>query len=189
MKPLDRFVQDLRIEKARSHIPPNSRVLDVGCHDGALFRRLGDRISEGIGIDPLLETDMDLGDVQLLKGTFPEDLEIQRAFDVITMLAVVEHIPEERQAVVAPACWRLLRPGGLLIITVPSPLVDPILEVLVFLRLIDGMSLEQHHGFSPGDVPAIFERQPFTLVRTQRFQLGLNTLFVFRREDQQASPA
>ena len=59
--------------------------------------------------------------------------------------------------------------------------MDPILDVLIRLRLAHGMDLEAHHGFEPRATPAIFEPHGFQLERARRFQLGLNTLFVFRR--------
>ena len=59
-------------------------------------------------------------------------------------------------------------------------MVDTILDVLAFLKLIDGMSLEQHYGFEPGDTPGIFEG--LLELRVDRsFQLGLNRLFVFEK--------
>jgi hypothetical protein len=51
MKRLDRVLQQWRSAQATKFIAPNSRVLDLACADGALFLQLGDRISEGIGID------------------------------------------------------------------------------------------------------------------------------------------
>lgn len=70
-------------------------------------------------------------------------------FDSITTLAVLEHItPDEHPALVS-GCARLLRQGGQLKITMPSPAVDHILAVLKTMRLVDGMSLEQDHGFKP----------------------------------------
>jgi hypothetical protein len=98
------------------------------------------------------------------------------------MLAVLEHIPTARQAALADACHELLRDGGRLIITVPSPKVDHILAFLCFLRLIDGMSLEEHHGFKPGDTARIFAPPRFRLLAHERFQLGLNHLFVFEKQ-------
>jgi hypothetical protein len=74
-----------------------------------------------------------------------------------------------------------LKPNGRLIITVPSPMVDHVLKVLKFLRLIDGMSLEEHHGFEVHQTTAIFPAKDFRLVKRKRFQLGLNNLFVFER--------
>jgi SAM-dependent methyltransferase len=102
-------------------------------------------------------------------------------WDVVTMLAVLEHIPPAEQIRIAAACARLLRPGGRVIITVPSPAVDHILAVLRRLRLIEGMSLEQHYGFAPADTVRIFAPPAFRLHRRETFQLGLNHLFIFER--------
>src|SRR5205823_12169587 len=79
------------------------------------------------------------------------------------------------------ACYRLLQPGGRVIITVPAPLVDAVIAGLRRLRLADGMSLDEHHGFDPRTTPDIFTRHGFFLEYRRRFQLGLNNLYVFRK--------
>ena len=97
------------------------------------------------------------------------------------MLAVLEHIPPAQYERLARECAAHLRPGGYLLITVPSAIVDRILDVLHWARLIDGMALEEHHGFTASQTPAIFAGKGLELVKRKRFQLGLNNLFVFRR--------
>ena len=158
-------------------------MLDIGCGDGILFQQLGSRISGGIGIDPSLDKSQGFGTFRIISGWFPNDLPDSEPFDVITMLAVLEHIPEKEYCQTATACERLLRPGGCLIITVPSPLVDRLLSVMKFGGLIDGMELHQHHGFDPGITPSIFSTTNLSLVRKEKFQLGLNNLFLFRKAD------
>jgi hypothetical protein len=111
------------------------------------------------------------------------------------MLATLEHIRDKGP--LSRECYRLLRPGGRVIITVPSLWVDEIIAVLRFLRLMDGMSLEEHHGFAPRTTPQIFARSGCALECWRRFQLGLNHLFVFRKpsvragapESQESAPA
>ncbi len=155
-------------------------MLDVGSHDGALFRQLAGRIGEGVGLDETLDADVQGDGFRLIRGAFPQDLP-ERRFDVITMLAVLEHVPPDQQRALAEACAEHLHPHGVLVITTPAPAVDKILGVLLAFRLIDGMALHQHYGFEPGDTPGIFVPRGFDLIARERFQLGLNHLFVFRR--------
>ena len=180
MKALDRFLQQWRVAKARPYIADGARVLDVGCSDGVLFRQLKGHIGEAVGIDPTLHESIEEDGFRLIAGQFPDGVPDREPFDAITMLAVLEHVPSEQQPRWAASCARLLKPGGHLIITVPSPIVDRILAVLKFARLIDGMSLEEHYGFDPREVPGLFAVGEMELVRASSFQLGCNNLFVFR---------
>ncbi|HSU30973.1 MAG TPA: methyltransferase domain-containing protein [Bryobacteraceae bacterium] len=176
---IDRFVQTRRIKMAARYLPKHPRVLDVGCADGALFRVLP-FLRDGVGIDPEMSP-VSTGNAQLIRGMFPQDLPHDGPFDAITMLAVLEHIPKERQPILAHDCFRYLRSSGRLIITVPSPQTDYILNVLRALRLIDGMSLEQHYGYDVNLTPQLFESAGFKLLVARKFQLGLNNLFVFEK--------
>jgi SAM-dependent methyltransferase len=181
MKFIDRVLQRWRIGKARPYVALGARVLDIGCADGELFRHLPG-IGEGVGVDPDLAESVSAGpQTTLVKGLFPQALPDQRPFDVITLLAVLEHVPPEYQTPLALDCARYLKPGGHLVITVPSPLVDYILTGLRACRLIHGMALEQHYGYDPRQTGTLFAVGGLELVKARRFQLGLNNLFVFRK--------
>jgi SAM-dependent methyltransferase len=181
MKAIDRFLQRWRIRKARRFIAPGSRVLDIGCADGALFRQIPE-IGEGVGVDPDLPSPAPtLPHTHLFRGLFPHALPDDRPFDVITLLAVLEHVPAESQRILAADCARYLVPGGHLVITVPAPFVDHILAVLRTLRLIHGMALEEHYGYDPRQTPTVFAVGGLELFQARRFQLGLNNLFVFKK--------
>ena len=180
MKQTDRLLQRWRIAVASRFIATGARVLDIGCFDGALFHHLGQRISTGVGIDPLLSQPTNTGRFQLITGRFPGDLPEMEPFDAITMLAVLEHVPPEDTKPLTHHCARRLKPGGHLIVTVPAPIVDHLLRCLHFLRLVDGMSVEEHHGFVPSSTPALFAIEDFSVHRAKRFQFGLNHLFVFK---------
>jgi hypothetical protein len=57
--------------------------------------------------------------------------------------------------------------------------VDRIIDVLRTLRLVEGMDIEAHHGFETEETPGYFARAGLRLLRHERFELGLNHLFVF----------
>jgi hypothetical protein len=181
MKQLDRFIQRWRMRRAMRFIPGNARVIDIGAHEGELFTALGGKLVRGFGVEPLRKTVLDAPNFVIVPGFFPSARPAEGGWNAVTMLAVLEHIPTKAQAELAAACCELLEKGGRVIITVPSKAVDHILAVLRWLRLIDGMSLEEHYGFEPGDTEKIFGSPGFRLIHRSKFQLGLNHLFVFER--------
>jgi len=182
VKYLDRYLRDRRIGQAARWVPLGARVLDVGCHDGALFRALGWSLGAGLGLDAALVGPLSGERYELVPGSFPQDVPADAGeFDAITMAAVFEHVPLDEQAAVVDACWRYLTPGGVVILTVPAPLVDPILDVLSAVRVLDGMEHHQHFGFRPADLGPLFTGRGFELTRRSVFQLGLNNLFVFTK--------
>lgn len=186
MTPTDRLLQRWRISKVAPFIRPGDRVLDLGSADGVLFERVRNCGPGSLGIDPTIPVSTRTSQgLQLIRGRFPNDLPADASnFDVIAMLAVLEHFPPGQYTFLAEACARLLKPGGKLVITVPSPAVDVVLKLLLMLRLVHGMSLEEHHGYRVEQTSYIFAEPFFRLLHRKRFQLGLNNLFVFQRVDE-----
>jgi SAM-dependent methyltransferase len=189
VKLVDEIIRDARLAQAVRAIPPGARVLDVGCHDGALFRRLGPALREGVGLDPALRGPLTGERYRLRPGLFPADAPDEPGgFDVVTMLAVLEHLTPVEQKAAAEATHRLLAVGGVVIVTVPAPVVDQLLHWLTRLRVLDGMEAEQHHGFDPAEVTPLMEAVGLRLLRHRRFELGLNHLFVFERPPDGGTP-
>jgi 2-polyprenyl-3-methyl-5-hydroxy-6-metoxy-1,4-benzoquinol methylase len=155
------------------------RVLDVGCFDERMFARLGDRLGYGVGIDPMLSEPVARSRFRLLRASFPDDAPDER-FDVITMLAVLEHVQPAELTYWIDACLSLLVPGGRIVASIPAPAVDRIVDVLLKLRVLHGMDFEQHHGADPSKTVESFTDRGFTLLRWQRFQAGLNNLIVLQ---------
>ena len=180
MKRLDFIIQSLRIRKALPYIPLRSDILDIGCADGALFRMAGNKLKQGVGVDPGIDREVVCPNFRLLPGTFPESIPAGMIFDVVTMLAVFEHLTMESQVNIVKALPAFLRENGSVIMTIPSPQVDKILDWLKRIGLIDGMELEEHHGFDVQQVHQMMNTD-FALARFEKFQLGMNNLFVFTK--------
>lgn len=180
LKAIDHLLASMRFAKVKPYIANGAKLLDVGTGDGRFLRKLNGHVDSAVGIDPILKKPITLGTCRLVPGYFPKDWVIDESFDVITMLATIEHIPSNRLPAVEEACWKLLSPGGQLIITVPHPIVDKILYFLKYFRCINGLALEEHYGFVPETLSDYFRR--WKLVKKTRWQLGCNYLFVFQKK-------
>src|SRR5205823_3500813 len=55
-----------------------------------------------------------------------------------------------------------------------------IVHALARVGLVAGMALHEHHGYAAQETPGRFADAGFSLERHERFQLGLNNLYVFR---------
>jgi 2-polyprenyl-3-methyl-5-hydroxy-6-metoxy-1,4-benzoquinol methylase len=106
------------VEIASRHVSPGARVLELGAGSGALSERLqaaGLRVTASdIANYFELETEfvqLDLNDPNFDKTLAPE-------FDLVTSVEVIEHL-ENPSAFLRSVC-RLLKPGGVAILTTPN---------------------------------------------------------------------
>lgn len=181
---LDRFLRYWRVEVALKNRPKvMENVFDIGCDNGYLLQKLSPITKRQDGVDLRLSADLISHKSEIKIGSFPsavEDYQMRGTYDAIFALAVFEHFSEKdiQQSASVVSC--MLSPEGRLIITVPHPFVDKILDVLFFLHLIDGQSLDEHHGFDPEALLTLFSGS-LRLIKRERFQFGLNNIFVFRK--------
>jgi SAM-dependent methyltransferase len=183
MKFIDRVLRNWRVGMCIPYIRANDKILDIGCFDGYLFKKLESKtIKESIGLDPLLIEDVKHKNYTLIPDKFPNSITGSNHFNCITMLAVLEHIPREQQKQLNDHFNRILEPLGRIIITVPSPFIDYFLWIFSKLRIIDGMSIGEHYGFKVEEVHNLFDSKQFKLIIHKKFQLGLNNLFVFEKK-------
>lgn len=181
MKKIDYLLQGERIRQAKKFIIGDS-ILDIGCHFGELFESvLKKRKISGDGIDGVLENKIVTENYSLFPGYFPGDFPLQKQYDNITLLAVLEHIPVDELRKYPEVLRGYLNPKGRVIITVPSKQVDSILNVLLFFKLIHGMDLVHHQDFERSLIKTIFLENGYGLVAEERFELGLNLLYVFEK--------
>lgn len=162
---------------ADPYVRPGDRLLDVGCHDGAFIARVRPRLASAIGIDPLADPSQD-ATVTILRGALPDvasRLDRER-FDCVTVLATLEHVDDP--AGVVRACFRLLAPGGRLVVTVPHPLAHRLVTALIRLRMADGMGLDLGGRFDRRTVEPMLASAGFRLRVKRSFELGLNRLYV-----------
>jgi SAM-dependent methyltransferase len=176
---LDHFIARMRFRAAYPHIRKGARVCDLGCGlDAAFLDYAGERIANGVGVDDQVRGGIG-GRWRRVRADIRAALPLESAqFDHVVMLAVLEHLAEPEP--VLREAYRILAPGGSLILTWPSAMVDPILKVLHRLRFVsDEMESDEHQKRIPaGELQKILERIGFEKFLHRRFELGLNNLLV-----------
>ena len=109
------------------------RLLDIGCGTGANLPVLREKLGDsgqlfGMDFSPLalqfargvleVENSSARAPIRLLQGDAQELPLRENSFDVVTMMDVLEHLRDDDRAL--REVWRVLRPGGALILTVPA---------------------------------------------------------------------
>jgi len=147
---LEGFLARQRVRVADRRIPAGhreGRVLDIGCGVFPFFLATT-TFREKYGVDRFtLGEPGEAGDIHLVRHDveatdrlpFPDGF-----FDVVTMLAVFEHIDPARLGGTIREVQRILRPGGIYLLTTPASWTAGLLRLLAWAGLVSREEIEEH---------------------------------------------
>lgn len=171
---MDRLFQSMRTKKLLTRVGSGDSILDIGCNQNLLFFSEAEkRFNNYVGVDIRLKKHGDLNFVKyFVKDSLPFKDE---SFDAVSMLAVFEHLEKKREAMAE--VFRVLKEGGRLVMTVPSPKAEPIIRLLAHLRFISKELADEHNNLmNKSQISALLSKAGFRGVEVSKFEFGLNYL-------------
>src|SRR5512136_1797937 len=139
---LEPMLADLRAHQANKLIPltfRTGRILDVGCGTYPYFLA-HTSFAEKFAIDQLPLPQQTASELKI--ESFTLDLEIEprlpfenNYFEAVTLLAVVEHLDPALMAKLFKEVYRVLKPGGKVVLTTPAAWSDGLLKFMARINL------------------------------------------------------
>ncbi|CAG0965635.1 demethylmenaquinone methyltransferase / 2-methoxy-6-polyprenyl-1,4-benzoquinol methylase [Anaerolineales bacterium] len=148
---LEPMLADLRAQRANKLIPSTlrtGRILDIGCGSYPYFLA-HTSFAEKFAIDQLPLPQQTASELKI--ESFTLDLEIEphlpfedNYFDAVTLLAVVEHLDPSLMAKLFKEVYRVLKPGGMVILTTPAAWSDGLLKFMAGVNLVSAEEIHEH---------------------------------------------
>lgn len=184
---LENILAKLRARQANSLIPDNcrnGRLLDIGCGETPFFlQSIEFKYKYGINkwkfeekrvAAESLDDHLKLFNWDLSKNdNLPFEDEF---FDVVTMLAVFEHVEPAEISTLVSEVQRILKLDGIFVLTIPVWWTDLILKGLAKLNLVSMMGVEDHKStYSRKKITNIMKLNGF---ETSKIQTGYFEIFM-----------
>jgi len=148
---LEPLLADLRAQKANKLIPSplrSGRILDIGCGSYPYFLA-HTSFAEKFAIDQIPLPIQTAGELRI--ESFTLDLEVKprlpfedNFFEAVTLLAVVEHLDPAHMAALFKEIYRVLKPGGQVILTTPAAWSDGLLKFMARINLVSAEEIQEH---------------------------------------------
>lgn len=173
--------------KVQRYVGPlgGKRVGDFGCgFDAAFMREHLHEVAHATLVDFQVAADLkELPRVTAIEGTMPEALsKVEDAsLDVVICVSVLEHIWDD--AALLQECRRVLAPGGVLYVHVPSWHGKRLLEISAFRFGISADEMDDHKRYyNPTDLWRLLRTAGFMphAITCRYHQLGCSTYAVCR---------
>lgn len=173
------FLEKERISRIVQEIS-GKKILDYGCGSGKILEYLTD--VKYVGVDKNIEVINEAKKIHKNKNDvifyslaeFHNNLE---HFDTIILSAVIEHF--EDPIFELNNLKRMLKSGGKIIITTPTPLGNMILKTGSFFHLFSKEAIDEHNViFSKKDFLKMSEKINMRIEKYIGFEFGLNQLVV-----------
>jgi len=174
---------------------PHRRSLilaDLGCGPEIRFfhycqkHRLG--FKQYIGIDPLISSTKKIRlerdqRVKIITRPLVKKINLPtQSVDVVTGFAFLEHIDHPQE--ILRDSLRILKPGGILILTTPTPPAKTVLEFLAYqLRLISQREIREHKNYFNREtlLKLLSSHGANYQIRHTYFERGLNNLLIIKK--------
>jgi SAM-dependent methyltransferase len=145
---LENVLAHFRAKTANDLISPenrNGRILDVGCgsfpyflaHTSFIEKYAIDQNTPSIDRDDIHWHVLDLNSQPCLPFS-------DQYFEVVTFLAVVEHLDPNSLTQLFQEVYRTLQPGGKLILTTPAAWSDGLLHWMARINLVSHQEIDEH---------------------------------------------
>jgi ubiquinone/menaquinone biosynthesis C-methylase UbiE len=177
---LESILSNWRYRKIIKHITNGSKVLDIGCGYNADFlKKIQNKNCECVGLDISVNKEIKSTSINLVEHDLNKKLPFNDdIFDVVTSLANLEHLisPEA----VLSEIYRVLKPGGTLLLTTPSVYAGPVLEFMSFkLHLISENEIKDHKNYFNKDILVnLCKKVGFLYVKHRYFQFFMNNFVI-----------
>lgn len=188
LSPVDRLGVWLSGQQIRRHVPDfgAKRVADFGCgYDAPFLRRIAADIRSGVAVDVSLAPDLqNVPNLRSIEGSLPGVLDQIEAgsVDVVLCISVVEHLWDPLAAL--RGFRRVLAPGGVALVNVPTWLGKRFLEFSAFrLGLSPAEEMDDHKAYyDPSDLWPLLVKAGFLPhnIHCARHKFGLNTFAACR---------
>lgn len=130
----NRFFLLKRIEQIVPFVSLNSKILDVGCGDAEMLEHMQKvkTPTYAVGID-FREKLIRHNIINILRGDAENLPFTNQSFDCVIAAAVIEHLPNPANALTE--FKRVLKQGGVLIITTPNPVYSKAADIASYIKL------------------------------------------------------
>jgi len=190
---LSRYLTHARLSRVAKHL--SGKVLDAGCGYGELLDYLPAHVHSVTLLDrsperlPRLQARLSretveakflLGDIDSGETALPP-----ASFDTVVMAALLEHL--KRPGAALHEIRRLLKPGGCLVLTTPTPLGGKLHACGSRLGLAYREAADEHEGFFDFEgLNGLLNEERFNCELYERFLMGMNQLLVARKPKEAA---
>jgi demethylmenaquinone methyltransferase/2-methoxy-6-polyprenyl-1,4-benzoquinol methylase len=181
---------------AAACIEPGDRVLDLGCGTGALALRLARRGAGVVGVDPSPAM-LDEAAGRLRAEGLQEQVELRSlgvaeldafgagSFDAVASTLVFSELSPDEVEYALDECWRILRPGGQLLIgdeILPDSTLGRLATFLLRLPfVILAFLLTQNTTRRVAGLERRIKKAGFRVLETRHYLAGTLRLFVAQR--------
>jgi len=167
-----RFWEKIRINECLKYC--QGKILDIGCGNNKLVKRY----RNGVGVDVYPWEGVDIV-CETTKLPFKGN-----EFDRVFLIACLNHILEKEK--VLKESFRVLKPGGMIIITSLGPKIGFIIHKIGSLlgeqdQKVRGMKKGEVYGMSQREIDNLLIKAGFKEISHKKFELGLNKIFVAKK--------